>query len=88
MNKILKLQDYKGNKKGFEIENFEDVEVIVVTIISGDEVANVYYKNGNQIRFDTSGDRWQDFFDGQYIIKPEDIDEHNNKLSSYFLSEG
>ena len=42
--------------------------MIIIKEITGDEVAEIIYKNGDKKEIDSSEDRWQDFYDGEEII--------------------
>lgn len=84
MNKRLILVDYKDNRKEFDIPNFEEVLSIVIEVISGDEVANVLYKNGDIKTFDSSDDRIIDYFDCFCLVPLDKIEEFNNLQGSSY----
>lgn len=84
MDKKIVLRDYADSRKEFIIEDFENVETIFIQILSGDEVATISYKNGNEICFDSSNERLMDFNDGCYHLPLRLIDEFSNfEGSSY-----
>ena len=84
MNKKLVLVDWDDNKKEFDIPNFENVLFIVINVISGDEVANVLYKNGCLYECDSSNDRTTDYSDCSYPIPLDKIEEFNNLQGSSY----
>lgn len=68
MEKTITLMDYAGKKTEFSIPNFEDVLTIVIQIVTGDEIAMVIYDDGTIDEFDSSGDRLNNYFDGEYTV--------------------
>ena len=68
----LTLMDYSGDKTDFEIGSLDDIECIDITVISGDEIADVYYKNGTNTTFDSSNTRLCDFYDYSYTLYDSD----------------
>lgn len=63
----LELMDYKGERKSFTIGNLDEIAVINVEVISGDEVATVVYKDYRIETLDTSY-RVQNHPDGVYEL--------------------
>ena len=52
-----------------EIENFEDVYLITVDVVSGDEILKVLYKDGKMEVFDSdTHSRCTDYNDGTEIV--------------------
>lgn len=78
MTKDIVLVDYKGERYNYQIENFEKVVSIRVIILSGDEVVEIKYKNGNTATFDCGVGRLIGFFDGFYFVPKEKIDDWSN----------
>ena len=78
MTKNIVLVDYKGDRYNYQIENFEEVDSIQVTVISGDEVVEVRYENGNTVIFDCGEGRLIDFYDGSYIVPKKKIETWSN----------
>lgn len=68
----LKLLDYSDKEVEFEIGELEDIDSIIIQVISGDEIAHVFYKDGHSDNFDSGVDRLMDFDDGSYIIYDAD----------------
>ena len=86
----LKLLDYDGNPFEYEIGELEKIKSIELEVISGDEVATIYYKDGTSAVYDTAPDRMMDFFDTSYTVYNEEgINLFNdekwvNRLDSYY----
>ena len=77
MKEKVFLKDYKGSKVVFELNKIEDIIAIYIMVISGDEVIDVLYKNGNTMFYDSSETRFQHFFDGGEFITLQDfLKEH------------
>lgn len=84
MENVILLIDYADIQREFLIKDFENVLLINIEVISGDEVATIIYKDYSTIAFDSGSYRLAGFYDGSYFIKPDLIDEFNNlKVSSY-----
>ena len=70
----MKTTIYDYDNKPHEVELKDDaIKYIMVTVISGDEVIEVYYKDGSCEKFDSSNNRQIDYFDGVYLVSEEDI---------------
>ena len=74
--KTITIYDYANVAKEINIpvENFDEVLVIYVKILSGDETGVIVLKDGTIIEFDASDDRNTGYDDGSYVIKGEDIE--------------
>ena len=68
----LKLLDYSSKEVEFEIGALEDIAAIDIQVVSGDEIATVFYKNGSSDSFDSATDRWMDFDDDNYTLYDAD----------------
>lgn len=78
MNKTIYIRDFASNKVKVEVPDWEDVKSIYVTVLSGDEILDVYYDYHNDntsITFDSSDDRLHDFYDGGYWLPLELVDK-------------
>ena len=73
----IKLFDHQDYACEFEIGNLEDISRIDICVLSGDEVATVYYKDYDRETFDPSDDRCVDFFDAHYELY---VDGRVNRL--------
>lgn len=81
----IKLTNYLGLTKEFEIENFEEVESLLVVILSGDETLHVFYKDNTKRVLDSDNERMTSLFDGCYFLplNKKDIEEwSNSKLNN------
>lgn len=65
---VLTLLDYKNNASAHDIGKLNDIAVVIISVISGDERAIVVYKNSEIRSFDTCYTRNLDFYDGDYVI--------------------
>lgn len=87
----LRLMDYAGRSKTFEIGDIEEIARITITVISGDEIATVIYKGYSSKEFDSSNSRMADFYDDEYDIYDVtsglnllDDPEFKNRKTSYW----
>ena len=60
--------DYQDTKVTFDIGNIEDIASIFIEVITGDEIANVLYKDCTIKVFDSSCTRIHDFYDYKYLL--------------------
>lgn len=65
---VIELMDYQNEKVAFDIGDIEDIVSIEITVVSGDEIAMVFYRNGTAEIFDSSSSRLYDFYDYAYLI--------------------
>lgn len=68
--------------KGFvEVDVGEkEINFIVVTVLQGDEVARIYFKDGTSVKIDACHMfdmmyRTINFYDGVYVVTPDKLDE-------------
>ena len=90
MKKKVNILDYSGKRTEIEIDNFETVGAIDLTVVSGDEILTVIRKDFTVEKYDSSNDRTTDYFDGEYRIYKEgeeqnmiDDKEWQNRKTSY-----
>lgn len=62
----MKIYNYENKAVEISID-FNKVDEITVTILSGDEVLDILYLDGSSEQFDSSNDRITNYFDGTYI---------------------
>ena len=83
----LELLNYDGVRCDTGI-NLEDVEAVFVVVLTGDEIATVCLKDGSYQTFDSaelSNDpRRHDYFDGEYGVHKDDLDEWMKRENSYY----
>lgn len=84
MNKEIYIRDYSDKKVPITIPNFEDVIKIIVEIISGDEVLTVLYRDYSTKKFDSSGCRMQNFYDDEYELPLDKIDEFSDFVGTSY----
>ena len=60
------IRDFRGNPR--EIEITKEFKRAYITILSGDEILTVCYKDGTEEKFDSCDDRLADY----YEVKLED----------------
>lgn len=65
---ILKLLDYANDPTEHDIGNLEDIATIGITVVTGDEIATVTYKDNTVKTFDSSVTRITAYFDDEYEI--------------------
>lgn len=89
----VKIYDYADASTEVEIGNLEDIAIMGIEVISGDELLHVTYKNYDTRVFDSSECRNIDCYDGGYTIydfrkKKEDnllFDEKWNSYSNSYM---
>ena len=65
----LILYQYDEEPTIFEnVGDIEDIKDIFISVVSGDEIAFINYKDGTNRTFDSSTSRFLDFCDGGYTI--------------------
>ena len=79
------LFDYEATKKTFDIGELKDVSKIEIIILSGDETAEVYYKDSAMAWFDSSDDRVIDYYDDIYTVY--DIADGTNIIDAWMKRE-
>lgn len=65
---VLKLMDWEGKTVEHEVGNIDDIGLIEIEVISGDEVATVIYKDYTVAKYDSSGCRNVDYADYAYTL--------------------
>ena len=74
----IKLFDYadRVHEEELPIENINEIDLILVEILSGDEVVTIALKNGRVFIFDAGKDtRFISYFDGFYVVTGARIKE-------------
>lgn len=83
MEKKVRILDYKNTPMEITIKDFENVKMFVFEIISGDGKLTVIYNDNHKETFDSSDDRCMAFYDGTWVISPENIDVLNRMQDHY-----
>ena len=68
MDVILRLVDYSGKTELAELGDLNSIAVITIRVVTGDEIAEVIYKDYTTDEFDSSYDRCSDYYDGEYEV--------------------
>ena len=86
----LELMNYKEdtvNIENVDLDKLDDIFMIVIRIVSGDEIAEVIYKGGDIEVYDPFAySRLTDFYDGEVVLyspKYNRIDRFKNRTSTY-----
>ena len=66
----MKLYDFEGESQDFDVDlDDENVAVAILQVVSGDEILDVVYKDGEVRTFDADTHfRTTDFLDATYIL--------------------
>lgn len=67
-----KIYDYANRAKDIELR--DDLKLLVVRVITGDEVIWAYYKDGTTESFNSCDCRTEDYDDGLYIVDTDKLD--------------
>lgn len=95
---LLKIMDYKGSlfDTGIDLDKIDDITIISVETVSGDEIIRVNYKDKAPERYDAGfmGDnfRYEHFHDGEYTLYSiydgtNLIDKFKKRKSTYWFWE-
>lgn len=86
----IKVLDYNGNVYEYDICETEDLAFLLVKVVTGDEIIEVYEKDkkwgdGRKVElFDPAHkERDADFLDAVYLVYPEDIELWNSRTNTY-----
>lgn len=69
---IIKLMDWADKETLFDVGDINDIAVMHIKVVTGDEILTVIYKDYSTKTFDSSNCRLMDFFDGEYDIYAAD----------------
>ena len=86
--KIAYIFDYNDRARSVELKPVAII-AISVTILSGDETIDVYYEDGTVEYFDSSDNRIEDHFDGNYVVLGDKLKEwyrFNKFLGGLYIS--
>ena len=76
MKKYVKvfIYDYENNGKEIYIPEVSEIEKLVLKVISGDEVLDIFTKDGELLHFDASSSRKSQYLEAARILhKEEDL---------------
>ena len=68
------IYDYRSNSRIIEIEE-DRLKMLIVTILSGDEVVRVVYNDNSSIEYDALQDKERviGFYDGMYVVESDEL---------------
>lgn len=71
----IRIYDFNNREKEVEVpvRSIDEIEMILVDVVTGDEIITVYSVQGDIYHFDSSNDRTIDYFDCSYIVKRNDV---------------
>ena len=70
----FKIYDYSNN--AIEVDTGDEpINLITVTILSGDETGLIVFEDGTTQAFDASKCRCTDAFDGQYVVHGNQVEK-------------
>ena len=65
----IKLMNAFEDMVEFDVGKIKDINLIVINVVSGDEIMDVYYKNGETKTFDSDRHgRCMSFQDARYVL--------------------
>ena len=72
----MKFKIYDYNNNAIEVDaGDEPINLITVTILSGDETGLIVFEDGTTQAFDASECRCIDSFDGQYVVPGNQVEK-------------
>ena len=82
----LEIMDWEGTKvkTTIDLNKLDEIKIIIIIVLSGDEICLVKYKNGKEEKFDSSNCRingYFDNFDNMYTLY--DISENINFIEEF-----
>lgn len=83
MEKLVCIRNFEGIKTYIYLKDFENVNFIMITVASGDEIMSVHYKDETVIEYDSSSTRRVKLYDGCYCVPLNWLDEFSKAESSY-----
>lgn len=70
----FKIYDYENN--AIEVDTGDEpINLIAVTILSGDETGLIVFEDGTTKSFDASNCRSTDYFDDQYVVSGDQVEK-------------
>lgn len=64
----VKILDYKNNETAVNIGNLDEIYLVIMQVITGDEELIVIYNDGSIKYFDSCPERKEDHIDEYYIV--------------------
>ena len=69
----IKIYDFLNEEKIIPIT--KPIDSIEVSVISGDEIITINYKDGTSENHDASDDRYLDLYDGFYVVFEDQLED-------------
>ena len=89
MANILKIMDYNNflTETEIDLDNMENVSMLNIRVLSGDEILTAHFKDGTTKCWDSSDRRLHNFYDDDYTLYSEyKTKEENEKMLNGFLA--
>ena len=91
----IKILEYNNDVTVKTIDNFDDVEMMIISVVSGDEILKIVYNDGTVETVDPGRtNRYIDYDDHLYVIYDSNESENLidypgfvNRTSSYWLKD-
>lgn len=81
MDTVIKALDFAGNA---ELWAFNDIDMLRVRVVSGDELIEVYKDGRCTFEIDAGKDsRLVNYYDGSYTVRKDQINEWMKREDSY-----
>ena len=64
----IKILDYKRKESEVDIGELNNIAKITLSVVTGDEIISILYKDYSEKIFNSSYSRTMDFYDGEYEI--------------------
>lgn len=73
----MTLYDFANQAVDFDVDvdDISDIQLMVVQVVSGDEVVNMILNNGQVLHYDACDNRVISDLDCTYFVLPDDIDK-------------
>lgn len=69
----IKIYDWQDKSSKIVIPDDKVISSIYVCVLSGDETGFIHFTDGSSLSFDASDCRITGYYDGDYIVKGDDI---------------
>lgn len=84
MDKEIKLTNYNDEIITFKLPNFDEIKLIEIIILSGDELCRCIYPD-KVIQYDSDTHfRYMNYYDGIYLLPKNKLDEFNSFIGSSY----
>lgn len=74
--KLMNIYNYLNEPMTIELEDYKNVSMLIVLILSGDETVRVVYNDGESVSFDSDTvGRLLEIYEGLYMVDSNEIDK-------------